>query len=113
MRNRLFRGIVFTCAVAATSAAAILVSTLWIQPAAVAETTYVARVRNGCGSGIPPSKACRLGYLPHCVELLKGCGHFTCLKWECRGRGLNAQIKEPFRGPQPLPRRPLPWSRIR
>lgn len=101
----------FTWAVAAAGLATILLSVLSLQPAVVAETTYKPSIPKGCPAGPVPKPQCRAPYKPRCIRWARQCkGHpwKHCLEYACAGRELNPQVREPFKGPKPLP-----WSRLR
>jgi hypothetical protein len=93
-------------AVAAATAAAILMSAIPLQPAAVAQTNYRATVPKGCPAGAVLKPQCRAPYQARCIRWARQCkGHpwKHCLEYACAGRELNPQVRQPFKGPKPLP----------
>jgi len=103
------------CAVAAASAAPILVPALGLDLVAVAQTVGKPS-GEWCPVGGAKHPSCRGGWRAVCLARspvqCEGPGphgqgtrlRWVCLQWSCHK--LNPQAREPFKGPKPLP-----WSR--
>jgi hypothetical protein len=92
----------FKWAVATAATTSVLLTALWIQPAAVAAPK--GKTPPVVGEGpclVIPRPACKGNYRPVCVRGGRLCGHRACLEWTCRE--LNPKTKEPLKPPNPLP----------